>query len=118
MAVYRLPLDDDALQHGGDRDDPTGGHGPRGQAYAFDISQRIGGTVRAARTGQVVFVENKAGSTNVDPSVPGYGTAVLIRHPGGTVAAYDHLKYKSTKPSKNQYAFQGEAIAVSDALSL
>jgi hypothetical protein len=61
----------------------------------------------------VAFVENHDGNTNTDPSVPGYGTAILIRHVDGTVAAYDHLKYKSTKVVKDQYVFQGEIIALS-----
>jgi hypothetical protein len=52
--------------------------------------------------GEVVFLENHEGNTNVDPKVPGFGTAILIRHADGTVAAYDHLKYMSPVVSKDQ----------------
>ena len=113
MAIYRLPFDDDSAWEGGANwDDPGGGHGA-GQAYAFDLGHPVGGNIRAARGGQVVFVENNDGNTNIDNTVPGYGTAILIRHWDNTVAAYDHLKFKSTKVKNEQFVLQGEIIALS-----
>src|SRR3954449_1245303 len=112
MSVYRLPFDDDGQWAGGGNwDDPAGGHGPGGQAYAFDFGHPVGGTVRAARGGRIVFVENNDSNTNDDAPVPGYGTAILIRHAEGTVAAYDHLEYKSPKVGLGDSVLQGQPIA-------
>jgi murein DD-endopeptidase MepM/ murein hydrolase activator NlpD len=75
--------------------------------------------VRAARAGTVVAVENNEGNNldtnapNYDPNAPGYGTAILIRHTDGTVAAYDHLKFQSTKVVMQQNVQRGEIIALS-----
>ena len=113
MTVYRLPFDDDGqwtTVPQGNWDDPaTTGHQP----YAFDFAHPVGGTIRAARGGEVVFVENHDGNTNQDASVPGYGTAVLVRHVDGTVAAYDHLKFNSTKVVKTQRVLQGDVLGLS-----
>ena len=113
MTVYRLPFDDDGqwtTVPQGNWDDPaTTGHQP----YGFDFAHPVGGTIRAARGGEVVFVENNDGNTNQDASVPGYGTAVLVRHVDGTVAAYDHLKFNSTKVVKTQQVLQGDVLGLS-----
>jgi hypothetical protein len=121
MATYRLPFDDDgAWQGGANWDDPAGGH-PLSQAYAFDFGHPVGGNVRAARSGWVADVENLDGNTGLDPhawkivpNMRGEGTTIWIRHMDGTVAAYCHLKYQSTKVVKGQYVLQGEIIALSN----
>jgi hypothetical protein len=112
--VYRLPFDDDGgwTLSTGNSDDPGGGHGSS-QPFAFDFSHPVGGNVRAARGGKVIFVENNAGNTFVDPTAPGYGTAILIRHSDNTISAYDHLKYQSPKVSLGQIVSRGQVIALS-----
>jgi murein DD-endopeptidase MepM/ murein hydrolase activator NlpD len=125
-AIYRLPFDDDGGWNlgVGNWDEPGGGHGVgqpfgMGQEYAFDFGHVIGGNVRAARSGRVVFVENNAGNTvdtnapNYDPNAPGYGTAILIRHRDGTAAAYDHLRFQSPRVVMDQTVQRGEIIALS-----
>jgi hypothetical protein len=113
MTIYRLPFDDDDKWQFlglGNWDDPaSGGH----QHYAFDFRHPVGGVVRAARDGVVAFVENHDGNIPAGDNVPGYGTAILIRHIDSTVADYEHLKFNSPKVVKGQYVLQGEIIALS-----
>jgi hypothetical protein len=111
MTVYRLPFEDDGaweLLPQGNWDDPaTGAHQP----YAFDFNHPVGGNIRAARGGVVIFVENHDGNTTDGDPVPGWGTAILIRHIDGTVTAYNHLEYQSTMVGKDQIVLQGQLIA-------
>lgn len=118
MFVYELPFDDDgAWTAGGNWDDP-GGHGPGEQAFDYDFSHPVGGNVRAARSGEVVFLENNPGNTNpahpdYNPKAKGYGTAIHIRHDDGSTAAYIHLLYNSTRVQCHQRVAQGDIIALS-----
>ncbi|MGH9223225.1 MAG: M23 family metallopeptidase [Acidimicrobiales bacterium] len=111
MTVYRLPFEDDGawqLLPQANWDDPaTGPHQP----YAFDFNHAVGANIRASRGGVVIFVENHAGNSTKGDAVPGYGTAILIRHIDGTVTAYNHLEFQSTKVVKNQVVLQGQVIA-------
>jgi hypothetical protein len=113
VTVYRLPFDDDGqwtFDGLGNWDDPkTGPHQP----YDFDFRHPVGGIVRAARGGEVVFVSNIAGNSIVDNTVPGYGTAVLVRHVDNTVVAYNHLKFDSLKVVMHQRVLQGQALGLS-----
>lgn len=111
--VYRLPFEPPTGSSPRENsDDPGGGHGAE-QAFAFDFAHAVGASVRAALAGKVVFVANIAGNTTVDPTVPGYGTAVLVRHADDTVAAYLHPTFQSPKVSLGQKVARGELLALS-----
>lgn len=113
MPVYRLPFDLDGLWKGGANwDDPNGGH-PAFQAYAFDFGHPEFGKVRAARGGRVAFVQNIAGNTNLDSTVPPGGTAMWIRHADDTVALYAHLRFQSTQFEQGDLVLQGAVIGLS-----
>ena len=118
MADYRLPFDDDGAWTVGQAnwDDPVAAHTlvpTDGQSYAWDFNHPEGGNVRAARAGKVVFLENHDGNVPAGDDVPGYGTAILIRHEDDTVAAYNHLLFQSPVVVKNQQVDEGEVIALS-----
>jgi murein DD-endopeptidase MepM/ murein hydrolase activator NlpD len=66
-----------------------------------DISGAAGDPVLAAAAGEVVYAGN---------SVPGFGNLVLIRHDGGWVTAYAHLKSLDVK--MRQTVTQGQEIGV------
>jgi murein DD-endopeptidase MepM/ murein hydrolase activator NlpD len=66
-----------------------------------DISSTAGDPVLAAAAGEVVYAGN---------SVPGFGNLVLIRHDGGWVTAYAHLKSLDVK--MRQTVTQGQAIGM------
>jgi murein DD-endopeptidase MepM/ murein hydrolase activator NlpD len=66
-----------------------------------DISGVQGDPVVAAAGGEVVYAGN---------SVPGFGNLVLIRHDGGWVTAYAHLKSLDVK--MRQTVTQGQEIGV------
>src|SRR5262249_11329000 len=131
---YKLPFDYD-LAWGlckGNWDDPINGHNqgdPNGaQAYAFDFeydpSHKCAGSeghnVRAARGGTVIAMASDR-TCNVwnkkpgDPcyGAPGEGNYILIRHAGGTVAAYDHLMKGKVFVAKGQQVATGQVIALS-----
>ena len=69
--------------------------------------------MRAAHGGEVAFVSNIAGNTNDDKTVPGYGTAVLVRHVDKTVTYFNHLKFDSLKVVMDQRVVQGQALGLS-----
>jgi murein DD-endopeptidase MepM/ murein hydrolase activator NlpD len=106
MADYRLPFDDGLswAVWQGNWDDPIAGHTdvPSGQSYAFDFGNgRKGDVIRAARSGDVVHVRNDRTINNFatnDPSVPGEGNVVVIRHDDGSAAFYAHLLVGSIPP--------------------
>ena len=66
-----------------------------------DISGAPGDPVVAAAAGEVVYAGN---------SVPGFGNLVLIRHDGGWVTAYAHLKSLDVK--MRQTVTQGQEIGM------
>jgi hypothetical protein len=100
MTVYRLPFDDDGAWKfvpQGNWDDPaTGAHQP----YAFDFAHPVGGIVRAARGGVVAFVENHDGNVPAGDPVPGYGTAILIRHIDGRLRLTTTSNSRAPKSKK------------------
>jgi murein DD-endopeptidase MepM/ murein hydrolase activator NlpD len=121
MTTYRLPFLGDGLWHGTRNwDDPSRAedvdsvHPPR-QAYAFDISHPVGGTVLAARSGHVISVELAASNTKLDPATPLGGSLVRIRHTDDTVSLYAHLMVDSIVVTSNppQYVFQGTKLGLS-----
>lgn len=115
MAIYELPFDDDGkwVWGRGNWDEAGGGHGQGDQIFDFDFNHPVGGNVRAARDGRVVFLDDNEGNSNVDSSVPGYGTAVHIEHADGSTAAYIHLKSGSLKVKCQQQVKKGKIIAQS-----
>ena len=90
--LFLWPVKGDVLQKfgnlaGGQRND------------GVDISGAPGDPVLAAAAGEVVYAGN---------SVPGFGNLVLIRHDGGWVTAYAHLKSLDVK--MRQTVTQGQEI--------
>ena len=90
--LFLWPVKGDVLQKfgnlaGGQRND------------GVDISGAPGDPVVAAAAGEIVYAGN---------SVPGFGNLVLIRHDGGWVTAYAHLKSLDVK--MRQTVTQGQAI--------
>ncbi|MGZ3314175.1 MAG: LysM peptidoglycan-binding domain-containing protein [Caulobacteraceae bacterium] len=92
--LFLWPVKGDVLQRFGPL---TGGQRNDG----VDISGAPGDPVVAAAAGEVVYAGN---------SVPGFGNLVLIRHDGGWVTAYAHLKSLDVK--MRQTVTQGQAIGV------
>jgi len=92
--LFLWPVKGDVLQRFG----PLAG-GQRNDGV--DISGASGDPVLAAAAGEVVYAGN---------SVPGFGNLVLIRHDGGWVTAYAHLKSLDVK--MRQTVTQGQAIGV------
>ena len=92
--LFLWPVKGDVLQRFG----PLAG-GQRNDGV--DISGAQGDPVVAAASGEVVYAGN---------SVPGFGNLVLIRHDGGWVTAYAHLKSLDVK--MRQTVTQGQAIGV------
>ena len=66
-----------------------------------DIAGAVGDPVAAAAAGEVVYAGD---------SVPGFGNLVLIRHDGGWVTAYAHLK--SLDVRMRQTVTQGQTIGL------
>jgi murein DD-endopeptidase MepM/ murein hydrolase activator NlpD len=92
--LFLWPVKGDLLQKfgpaiGGQRND------------GVDISGAQGDPVVAAAAGEVVYAGN---------SVPGFGNLVLIRHEGGWVTAYAHLKSLDVK--MRQTVTQGQEIGM------
>ena len=112
MTVYRLPFDDDGqwtTVPQGNWDDPaTTGHEP----YGFDFAHPVGGTIRAALGGGRLRGEQR---WKHEPRR--FGAQLRHRrlgaHVDGTVAAYDHLKFNSTKVVKTQQVLQGDVLGLS-----
>jgi murein DD-endopeptidase MepM/ murein hydrolase activator NlpD len=92
--LFLWPVKGDLLQKFGPL---TGGQRNDG----VDISGVMGDPVVAAAAGEVVYAGN---------SVPGFGNLVLIRHDGGWVTAYAHLKSLDVK--MRQTVTQGQEIGV------
>jgi murein DD-endopeptidase MepM/ murein hydrolase activator NlpD len=92
--LFLWPVKGDLLQRFG----PLAG-GQRNDGV--DISGAAGDPVVAAAAGEVVYAGN---------SVPGFGNLVLIRHDGGWVTAYAHLKSLDVK--MRQTVTQGQEIGV------
>ena len=92
--LFLWPAKGDVLQRFG----PLAG-GQRNDGV--DISSAAGDPVVAAAAGEVVYAGN---------SVPGFGNLVLIRHDGGWVTAYAHLKSLDVK--MRQTVTQGQAIGM------
>ncbi len=92
--LFLWPVKGDLLQRFG----PLAG-GQRNDGV--DISGAPGDPVMAAAAGEVVYAGN---------SVPGFGNLVLIRHDGGWVTAYAHLKSLDVK--MRQTVTQGQEIGV------
>jgi len=142
MAAYRLPFDNMPGWElwNGNWDDPVAGHGDDpfpvgGQAYAFDFGHHDGSSgkqIRAARDGNVIEVRNDIEintygwdakkwadylllhPTEIQASVGG-GSHVLVRHPGGTVAAYLHLAPNQSFVDKvGEPITQGQIIGLAD----
>lgn len=122
MNIYSLPFDDDGAWGWGrgNWDEPGGGHGPGDQFLDFDFNHPIGGRVRAARGGKVIFAENNRwnnsdrDSPNYNPMAPqGYGTAIHIKHDDDSTAAYMHLKFESIAVGVNDQVTRGQIIALS-----
>jgi murein DD-endopeptidase MepM/ murein hydrolase activator NlpD len=90
--LFLWPVKGDLLQRFG----PLAG-GQRNDGV--DISGAQGDPVVAAAAGEVVYAGN---------SVPGFGNLVLIRHDGGWVTAYAHLKSLDVK--MRQTVTQGQEI--------
>jgi murein DD-endopeptidase MepM/ murein hydrolase activator NlpD len=90
--LFLWPVKGDVLQKFG----PLAG-GQRNDGV--DISGAPGDPVVAAAAGEVVYAGN---------SVPGFGNLVLIRHDGGWVTAYAHLKSLDVK--MRQTVTQGQEI--------
>jgi murein DD-endopeptidase MepM/ murein hydrolase activator NlpD len=92
--LFLWPVKGDVLQKFGPL---TGGQRNDG----VDISGVSGDPVVAAAAGEVVYAGN---------SVPGFGNLVLIRHDGGWVTAYAHLKSLDVK--MRQTVTQGQEIGM------
>jgi murein DD-endopeptidase MepM/ murein hydrolase activator NlpD len=92
--LFLWPVKGDLLQRFG----PLAG-GQRNDGV--DISGAAGDPVVAAAAGEVVYAGN---------SVPGFGNLVLIRHDGGWVTAYAHLKSLDVK--MRQTVIQGQEIGM------
>ncbi|HEY4031850.1 MAG TPA: LysM peptidoglycan-binding domain-containing protein [Caulobacteraceae bacterium] len=92
--LFLWPVKGDVLQKFGPA---TGGQRNDG----VDISGVSGDPVVAAAAGEVVYAGN---------SVPGFGNLVLIRHDGGWVTAYAHLKSLDVK--MRQTVTQGQEIGM------
>lgn len=90
--LFLWPVKGDILQRFG----PLAG-GQRNDGV--DIAGNAGDPVIAAASGEVVYAGN---------SVPGFGNLVLIRHDGGWVTAYAHLKSLDVK--MRQTVTQGQTI--------
>jgi murein DD-endopeptidase MepM/ murein hydrolase activator NlpD len=92
--LFLWPVKGDVIQHFG----PLAG-GQRNDGV--DILGAAGDPVVAAAAGEVVYAGN---------SIPGFGNLVLIRHDGGWVTAYAHLKSLDVK--MRQTVTQGQEIGV------
>ena len=106
----------------GNIDDPneTRRH-PEWQAYALDLGAPDGMPLRAARGGEVVFVEESDPYNLWNPTPPG-GTAApvgwtgignyfFIRHEDGTYAVYFHVQEDSVIPGIGSHVRRGQHVA-------
>ncbi|HEX4113871.1 MAG TPA: M23 family metallopeptidase [Stellaceae bacterium] len=66
----------------------------------INIAARAGSAVRAAKSGEVVYVGNE---------LRGYGNLVLIKHPGGYLTAYAHNSVLLVR--KGEHVARGQIIA-------
>lgn len=65
----------------------------------IDISGAIGTPVKAARSGHVIYAANR---------IPGYGSMVIVRHPGPFATVYAHLSKITVK--KGQFLARGQVL--------
>jgi murein DD-endopeptidase MepM/ murein hydrolase activator NlpD len=65
----------------------------------IDIGASIGTPVKAARSGHVIYAANR---------IPGYGSMVIVRHPGPFATVYAHLSKISVK--KGQFLARGQVL--------
>jgi murein DD-endopeptidase MepM/ murein hydrolase activator NlpD len=94
---------------------------PEWQAYALDLTASEGEELRAARGGEVVFVEESdqynlavptpAGAIAAPMNWPGIGNYLFIRHEDATYGVYFHVELASVLPLVGDRVRRGQAIA-------
>lgn len=77
--------------------------------FAVDFEMEIGDYVLAARSGTVVFVEERG----TDGSYP--NNMIVIRHIDGTYGQYMHLTYEGAAVERGESVTQGDLIGYSGA---
>jgi murein DD-endopeptidase MepM/ murein hydrolase activator NlpD len=78
--------------------------------YAYDFLMPIGTTIIAARSGQVILVEERFTDGN---RMPGQENYINIRHSDGTLAGYVHLTQNGALVSVGDMVTQGDVIGLS-----
>jgi murein DD-endopeptidase MepM/ murein hydrolase activator NlpD len=86
---------------------PTWGH-HGWLAYDFDLA--IGDPILAARTGRVIFVEQRWPDSD---RVCGHENSVYVEHPDGTVFAYIHLTTNGARVHVGDQVTAGQPIGLS-----
>ncbi len=87
--------------------DPRWGHH---NWFALDFEMPIGTKVVAARSGQVIFIEERYTDGNRQP---GQENHIFILHDDGTVAQYTHLTKNGALVSPGDMVAQGQVIGLS-----
>jgi murein DD-endopeptidase MepM/ murein hydrolase activator NlpD len=89
----------------------NGPWGHKGHAeYAYDFQMPIGSPILAARSGEVVHVEE---GYNNGTRKPGEENVVVIKHNDGTYGRYYHLTKEGVIVSVGEKVRQGQKIALS-----
>lgn len=81
--------------------------------FAYDFIMPIGTNIRAARSGEVTFIEEGHADNNKGERTSDTGNLLAIKHEDGSVAFYAHLTTLGVLVEMGQQVNQGDIIALS-----
>lgn len=110
--VYRLPWKDGARYRVSQGYAAGRTHKGTG-AYALDFDMPVGTPVVAARDGVVVAIREDSDMAGTDPSLASESNHILILHGDGTLAEYEHLRYRGVRVRPGQTVKAGTVIGLS-----
>lgn len=87
-------------------------HNKKTSFYAFDFQMEIGTPIHAARSGIVIKTQDKY-TENGGVELKYKANTIAIFHDDGTIAHYDHLKYKGVFVKPGDFIEKGEYIGLS-----